>query len=981
MKTFIKKAILYTSVFALAGGASFLLQYKPKAAKKETKEIPVVLTPGERLINSVLGYEAMEVKASVEMMSEDMQTIGVKFDGKGTIRDFENIQVRGDLDLNFGGSLVSADLAYFGKDLAFSFEDNYFKLKTDDILDFVDMIPSYGINVELPEGFQDISLDTIEETILGIQEEDKAKDPTGGYYYTVTFGDLELFVKTDENDNLLGLRTDTIFYEGMKFKLDADLKDITIDKLDIQNPLELEDASKYQDFKPAFNLFDAAMNFVNKDAASINIALDFNKTIDVENADPELKEILSTSVDLGFDKVNKEFSLTGDIYENGRTHSFLAAYKDEAIWASFHKVNVTLNTASIYDVINWAMEEFGNDKLNDLLNGSTDLLSSFDLNDIVTKVKNTLGHISVEEQKLTVNLDLSSFDLETKPFDISLTWEDGELKTLVLHDLTIKNYNFDLTLTFKDYVAPVIEKDIYVSIEPAAPLVSAILDLVKETQFRIEFDAIVDKADPAEKDITFQGGLQFDIDDGFGYGDIDIVDSDSYHHRIKADMFNKDAFFFSYNNTLKGKFTSQTLEDMVTLVKDIVAEPDDHFIELFGDLIDNLEGSPITKVLNGEYGALLAYNIIDNLSITDSKIALDLSLEVVGFDKTLHIEIDYTGNVETEEAKLIGMSISGLELDDAEIRADLKLKSFNPALESSRLSPYDEYLDFSDIKVLLELGLNTSEFNYYHFTATASLKLIGVLLGTTLLNKDVPLDIKVRNEKGDVKVAIEFLDLPIVAIATPNSDYASEKDRKGSIYYYDNTFYVKRTEQVKKKGFLGIGTGSFMTYTLTRVCDQDYFFDNILEILLSDVLSCSDTIMNLVTDSDSTKTGEEQIHYEKLIKDFQYNKDQGYFLADINLAEIAHDDMFTQCTAKIYENKADHILSGIDATLMLNLKLIKIGVTLDLDFVDDHSVAIWTYDENGNKTGDVPGTSLTAFETFVAAHKNDTRNQKFVTVK
>lgn len=981
MKPVIKYGMIYTSIFAAAVASGFALQYKPTKSNKP-KDIEIPLTAGERLINSVLSYEAMDLTANIRMVTEDNTLIEIDFLGQGSIRDFENIQVAGALDLNLDGALINADLSYFKDTLAFHINDNYFKLKTDELMSFIDMIPTYGVKMELPEDIKDISLDSIEEEILSIKEEDKKTLPEGGYYYTMSVGELELYVKTDEEDNLLGLRTDSIFYKGMNFKLDVDLKSITLDKMSIVNPLETEEASKYQDFEPIFGLFDSAMNFVKKDSATINVAFGLDKINKDELDNETVQNLLATSININYNKTLKSFSLNGDIYENGRTHSFLAAYENETIYASFHKVNISIQTSTIYDLLNYIFEKITDGKdIKDLLGGAMEGMSSFDLNDIVNKVKNTLGHVSISEQEFTVDLDLSSFDLESKPFQVTLSWDDTSIKTLTIHDLTVKNFTADLVLTFSDYAAPIFDKRIFVAIEPAAPLVSAILDLIDDTQFRIEFDAIVDKTDEAEKDITIDGGLQFDIENELGYGELNIVDGDSYLHNIKADMFDKDTFFFSYNHTLNGKFSSKTITDLITLVTDVINSEDAHFVELFGDLLNGMEGSPIDAIMNGEIGALLEHDIISDLQITDTYISCNISLELAGIDKSINIRIEYEGNVDTGEATLNALKISGIELDDATISANIYLKKFNPVLESTRLSPYDEYLDFSDIKVLLELGLNTSKFNYYHFTATAKVKLIGVLLGTTLFEKDIPLDIKIRNEKGNVKLAVEFTDLPIVAIATPNDDYASEKDRKASIYYYEDTIYVKRTEQVKKKGFLGIGTGNFMTYTLTRTCDTQYFFDNILEILLGDVLSCSSTIMNLITDSDDTSTGESQMHYEKIINDFQYNEVNSFFYIDLNLAEIAHDNMFTVCTAKIYENPETKLLSGVDAKVTLNLKLIKIGLELELKMVNDYKENIWTFDEEGNITGDEVGTTLTLFEAYIAQHKDDVRNERFITVQ
>ena len=130
------------------------------------------------------------------------------------------------------------------------------------------------------------------------------------------------------------------------------------------------------------------------------------------------------------------------------------------------------------------------------------------------------------------------------------------------------------------------------------------------------------------KDITIDGGLQFKIgDEGFGYGKAVITDRDSYRHEIKADMKTKDEFLFSYNDTLNGKFSSKTLKELYSLVEDIIKNPDDHFIELFGELIESFKNSPIGKVLDGDYLAILDTELM-SVNLTSVKYPKEKTMEL-----------------------------------------------------------------------------------------------------------------------------------------------------------------------------------------------------------------------------------------------------------------------------------------------------------------------------------------------------------------
>ena len=363
-----------------------------------------------------------------------------------------------------------------------------------------------------------------------------------------------------------------------------------------------------------------------------------------------------------------------------------------------------METDTIANLVEFVMDKVLNeqDEVTKTINRLSLDTTKFDLDDIIGKIRNMVGHIGVEENQFSLNLDLSVFDESLQPIDVVVKFDDGKLQSLEIKDLSIENFTIDLTASFQEYNAPVLEKARYVALEPAVGLVPTIMDLIKETSFRLEFDASVDKKDATANDVTFNGGLQFDIKDGFGYGDMTIVDSDRYEHRIKADMPSKDTFFFSYNEKLRGKFDSATILDIVDLIKDFTSGEDDHFVEIVNDItVDSELPSLIKSVLDGQYGVLLTYNIINNLEVTDEHIAFDTNLEVVGLEGMIHVVVGYDTDPETHYSDLRYLSVSGLELDEAVISLNIRLKKFNPELERTRLDPSLSYMDLSDIKVFI----------------------------------------------------------------------------------------------------------------------------------------------------------------------------------------------------------------------------------------------------------------------------------------
>ena len=282
-------------------------------------------------------------------------------------------------------------------------------------------------------------------------------------------------------------------------------------------------------------------------------------------------------------------------------------------------------------------------------------------------------------------------------------------------------------------------------------------------------------------------------------------------------------------------------------------------------------------------------------------------------------------------------------------------------------------MDFSDIKTLLELGINTSKFNYYHLAGDVTLNIETALLSIGVFNLDIPIDIKVLNNHGKVKVAVEFTNLPMLSIIginlTPNNDgYTSAQNRKASFYWTDDLFYVYRTEQAKEKSWLGTPKGDFHDFELYGKYDGEYFLDNIIEILLRDILSLSDTIYDLI-DSSATSGGSgeaHQIQYENVVSNFVFQKNEGIFKVGLDLNELTGLDLFNSTELTIKEDKNANILNDIYAVVSMTVGL-KMTATIDIMLLDDY---VENIDDN-------PGQYTTKIDSYVEAHKDDILNKKY----
>ena len=979
-----QKSMLGTGVFALSLGVTFWIAscvMKPTANQSINNNVLPqgnnLETPGDRLLNSIFNYEAMNFDADISILMQDNTKLDFNLVGQTQIKDLDNIKLSADLSANLDGALIDGQFGYFGDTLSFSLENVcYFKLQTQDLMDFIAMVPTYGVTLEVPESLSNLSIDDLTDSIASIAPEDKKTTPSGDYYYNLSFGSgdqaINVMVLTDTNDYFKGIRVETFYYQGNKFSINATIQENNV--FTRVNPLDYDTENKYQDFSPMFTLFDVFYDLTKKEQLGISADIVLESK---EEGSADFSEMLSANFAVNMDVAESLYGIKATVNENSRTHIANFAYAEQTIFAKFHNVAISIGSETISDLITYVIRQIDQDTISGLFSNLSEGAGDFDIGGLSTSLKNMIKNISVSSGNFSMTIDLKEFGLEDcSLITLGVDFSNEKVDRIYVSRSEIKNIAFSLDLRFVDYVEPTINKDEYTSLEPALIAVQSIMELLDENRFRLELDANLDNEDPSKGDIAISGGVQFALDpnrtetsnNGFGYGELTIVDGDGYHHNIKANMESMEEIYLSYNDTMNVSFNIQTLKDMFGVIMDLVEDPDDHFLELFGELLDRLNNSPLALALAGDYGLLLQYDIISNLNINTTGLSFDISFAIFGMDNmSAHIAITYemVENANGTYSYLFHtFGISNLNFEGMNISATIELKEFDDSLNSTRLDPSLEYMDFSDIKVLLELGINTSKFNYYHFTTTVNATLTAI--GLDLKDIEIPMDIKIRNDHGKVQVAAE-IDMPIVKLllvpvnGAPDG-YYSASNRKVSFYYTseENYFYIHRTETVKT----ALIFGKTVTYDLCERLTVDYFLDNILEIIMADMFGFGDTVMSLI-ESSTSSSGSSQMHYEKILEDFQYNKKDNYFEFALNVNELANTTVFTSTVLKVYSNPADNQLTGISATTSISVGL-KINLNLHLSLADA-SIEL----NNSNR--------LSKLESHLASHSGDTLNTKIIT--
>lgn len=469
--------------------------------------------------------------------------------------------------------------------------------------------------------------------------------------------------------------------------------------------------------------------------------------------------------------------------------------------------------------------------------------------------------------------------------------------------------------------------------------VEQILD-TKQAAIKLEGSA----RDEAQLGFDFNGWAQLDYGAKNGMGHIQF---DEYKYSptkaqtphtvdLSIDDFDgdhaKNNMYFEYRENLKGRFTLKTFEDIFNVVMKLIDCPDTRFTKFLQPIIDKIMGSILVQsITNQDYLALTKSSLlksvkqINNMSV-EIVLSKELLMDFVPSDLVLRINFKNNSN---NEKCLDSLEIVDLEALGKTINVKISLDQFVANRENPvDLADKSKFLDFSDIAVLLEFGINTTELTYFHLTGDVRLKL-GNWLPVNLITLKLDFHIYVNGSTTKVygKMADNPLPLKNASSEMVFEPSSSEDDLIGG------TFHIVRQEKNLFK--------SDKEYYY--VSDSGNFVDNILPYLLGGFLGLDNWIVKSIGNLDLSSKEEADPKYENIFTEtgFQYDADKIQWKTGVSIEAFLEKDTIAPVEATITGKYVDGMgyLSQVDATTTLVSIL---PVTAKINLVDpDPKIKDW----------------------------------------
>ena len=708
-------------------------------------------------------------------------------------------------------------------------------------------------------------------------------------------GNVDLIIKCDNN---LSIELNNIEFDNKTLNIKLDLNEFNgFDEV-------FNNKASFNDLEPAVDLLTSVASLVDtkKIGLKYDVKLEQNNQIhlfngnmfaDLSNVDfNDLNSfnngLYSVNLNTTFNDINQYVNAN---YYNGTT---FASYND--------LINLSLKTNTIktlMDYLNKTTPSNEQEPISSISETISDILLklNIDYNSLLDELKH--GNLSSLEKYLSIKTNDDGslsllLNLDNSLVDIKINSKNNTFEKLDIINLKINDSTISFSLSFVDYENKLIDETKYYQVDN---LLKSGLELTNIKKGNLS----ITSSFSGEKEFALGGNIQFDVETGDIYGNVDLtaqtsLDVNPYTHHVYFDRIpqNNDSLLLAKyygNDNSSNPIRINMQQKNISAIFDIFNDlPEDHSIQKLMNLIENTASLPILNY-NSIDGILNIANGIKKFETTDTSISLLLDKSLLNMDNDLNIIIGLeNGNIKSVTLK--DLFISSSKGDIILTINDFDANKINDRLSITEPIEQERYFDFNSLPLLLKLGINTSNDKTYYMKGTFKIDIPPI---AEFIQKDINYNVTFKIDildNGKVNGYISF---------TKSGASIKTKDYRQINYYideYDDAYIQKVTYSSETRlEKLKLNTYWYKNQEIFKITQQE-MMDNMIYYLLKYTFDISSTIYNQLdkfnksVESDEKDDGAEvrNFVYENIFKDINYTeKDSGgIFFATVDLNSICN---------------------------------------------------------------------------------------------
>lgn len=587
----------------------------------------------------------------------------------------------------------------------------------------------------------------------------------------------------------------------MGYILDADIK---LNTTTAENMIPVEE-SKYGNYNGVLPIVNQMYSLIGNKKATFKYDLSVSdKSL---NNPFYLSGKLSgdlTNFNSTDDLVNTPIALTANASINGKKHSIEARRLNNVSYVSFDNIfqeKATDESAvNIYKAVMDNMNKIQPNKnvtdgLNEKVEKVMDTVSntikgifSFDNGldlDKITEIF-AIDSIDTSDTKINISFDTSKLGYDIGNIKVTVDVANDAIDVAVT-GLTFNDTTISLNLKTIDYVDPSesldseFDPESYIQVNEFHNFINGLFDMVtsKEQKYGVSLNATL--ASTVENGYTshligkeylnftngsYKGNLIYDMDDStydpyieFSYNDEALKGSKnegklfaSYGHKLTS--FGDNEAYTPKNDdknpeTLYIGMDNSKLDDVISTITGM--DENNLLYEYFQKISTGMSSIPLQDIIKNKDYTQLLNDFIRKIVLTDTEVSVQINPYYIGLSndinaaKSINVVAYYSGT------KITGLKIENAELGNNIFNMNIDLIDYDSA--SANLIDFtshlneSSYIDFNNLPLMLELGLNTTE---------GDRDIYGKLSKTYTLSGSLNLDAAITSVNDDVLVSVHI---------------------------------------------------------------------------------------------------------------------------------------------------------------------------------------------------------------------------------